>query len=226
MKELKSLVLYRDTCESMKKLSIEMTGKYIQAMFAEMSGEDPPEFTTLESFGYEMIKGQVLRAADLSKKMSEQGAKGAQRRKEAQAQEQGRIPSESSGTWQNAVEAYNKLSERFPEFPKMESKLSEKKIKSVEAIIEEHGFDAIAEMLKKAAESSFLRGKVPPQNPGEKQFSSCFNWLFSQKHFNDVLGGKYDDWDESKKGGAPKSSNKDMYTASMEGCDTDLSDIL
>jgi hypothetical protein len=182
-------------------LDNELIGNIFRAVFSEALGINPPEFTGGDNFAYKMVREQVAQASHVIKSRKVQGANGAQAAKarQEQAQVQSRFPLAANVTWQNAVEAYNQVSDQFPEFPKMRYALSERKIKAVESIIEEHGVDGINAMLKKATESSFLRGKVPPKNPGEEQFSSCFNWLFSRKHFRAVLSGKYDDWCASKK---------------------------
>ncbi|MDR2750572.1 MAG: hypothetical protein LBC41_07935 [Clostridiales bacterium] len=210
-------------------LDDELIGKMFRAVFSEAQGINPPEFTGGDNFAYKIVREQVAQASHLIKSRKVQGANGAQAKKarQEQSQVQSRIPLVANVTWQNAVEAYNLVSDQFPEFPKMRYTLAERKIKAVESIIEEHGVDGINAMLKKATESSFLRGQIPPKNPGEKQFNSCFNWLFSRKHFRAVLSGKYDDWNASKKGVTQESNASDQYRALRnDGDETRLKDIL
>ncbi|MDR2750139.1 MAG: hypothetical protein LBC41_05725 [Clostridiales bacterium] len=96
-------------------------------------------------------------------------------------------------SWIEAVEAYNSICGVLKEFPKYESTPSESKIKDIEAILSKYGIEEVKKTLKRATESSFLRGQVTSVDHNEP-FKPNFFWIFTPSHFADIVAGKYDNW--------------------------------
>ena len=64
--------------------------------------------------------------------------------------------------------------------------LNERRMANIRARIREHGKEAFAEMVRKAAKSDFLKGG------GRTGFRATFDWLILPSNFQKVLEGNYD----------------------------------
>ena len=69
--------------------------------------------------------------------------------------------------------------------------LSEKRVGMLNARIKDYGIDAVHEVVRKAAASSFLNGRVV----NGRSFIAKFDWIFRPNNFLKVLEGNYDDRD-------------------------------
>ena len=83
--------------------------------------------------------------------------------------------------------------------PRIKS-LSEQRKKSLGARIREHGKEALATVVRKAAASDFLNGK------NGRDFIATFDWLMKPTNFPKVLEGNYDNHEQQQKAEQPKDA--------------------
>ncbi len=83
--------------------------------------------------------------------------------------------------YQKIQDAYNDICTRLPAV----TKLSDKRKKTVNARLREHGFDNIVRVFELANESDFLCGC------GDRGFKATFDWLMKPDNFLKTLEGNY-----------------------------------
>lgn len=83
--------------------------------------------------------------------------------------------------------------------PRIKS-LSDNRKKVVGARIREHGKEALATVVRKAAASDFLNGK------NGRDFIATFDWLMKPTNFPKVLEGNYDNHEQQQKAEQPKDA--------------------
>ena len=89
-------------------------------------------------------------------------------------------------SWEKFVEFYN-TAMRDKTIPKIRGfHLAEHRKKAIRARINEYGKDAVVEVVKKAAASTFLNGG------GDKGFVADIDWMMGPRNFPKVLDGFYD----------------------------------
>ena len=89
-------------------------------------------------------------------------------------------------SWEKFVEFFN-TAMRGKTIPKIRGfHLAEHRKKTIRARINEYGKDAVVEVVKKAAASTFLNGG------GEKGFVADIDWMMGPRNFPKILDGFYD----------------------------------
>ena len=89
-------------------------------------------------------------------------------------------------SWEKFVEFFN-TAMRGKTIPKIRGfHLAEHRKKTIRARINEYGKDAVVEVVKKAAASSFLNGG------GDKGFVADIDWMMGPRNFPKILDGFYD----------------------------------
>lgn len=83
--------------------------------------------------------------------------------------------------------------------PRIKS-ISDNRKKVLGARIREHGKDALATVVRKAAASDFLNGK------NGRDFIATFDWLMKPTNFPKVLEGNYDNHEQQQKAEQPKDA--------------------
>lgn len=93
--------------------------------------------------------------------------------------------------YKKIVEFFN--SETKGVFGEVRYPLSSKRQDSIRARIREHGKEAFAEMIKKAAASEFLKGN------NNRGFQATFDWLIRPSNFQKTIEGNYDNRNKENK---------------------------
>ena len=93
---------------------------------------------------------------------------------------------------------YKKITDYFNSqtkgvFGEVRYPLSSKRQDSIRARIREHGKEAFAEMIKKAAASEFLKGN------NKQGFQATFDWLIRPSNFQKTIEGNYDNRSKENK---------------------------
>lgn len=88
--------------------------------------------------------------------------------------------------------------------------LTEKRRKSINARIREHGLEKVIQMLENASKSSFLAGQ------NQRGWTADFDWLLKPEQFVKTLEGKYDDREKPVFQGQG-SNGKDSNFSYLEG---------
>lgn len=78
---------------------------------------------------------------------------------------------------------YNEICKNLPKA----SSITEKRRKSINARLREHGYEKVIQMLKIASKSNFLAGE------NNRGWIADIDWLFRPERFVNILEGKYDD---------------------------------
>lgn len=106
-------------------------------------------------------------------------------------------------SWEKFVEFFN-TAMRGKTIPKIRGfHLAEHRKKAIRARFNEYGKDAVVEVVKKAAASSFLNGG------GDKGFVADIDWMMGPRNFPKILDGFYDrNFGESSQN-SNNSNNKD-----------------
>ena len=89
-------------------------------------------------------------------------------------------------------------------FGKVMYPISKNRRDSIRARINEFGKDAFAEMIRKASESSFLKGD------GNKGFIAKFDWMIRPTNFQKIIEGNYDNRDKGYSGSVEASDEELM----------------
>ena len=106
-------------------------------------------------------------------------------------------------SWEKFVEFFN-TAMRGKTIPKIRGfHLAEHRKKTIRARINEYGKDAVVEVVKKAAASSFLNGG------GDKGFVADIDWMMGPRNFPKILDGFYDRNFGENNQNSNNSSNKD-----------------
>ena len=106
-------------------------------------------------------------------------------------------------SWEKFVEFFN-TAMRGKTIPKIRGfHLAEHRKKTIRARINEYGKDAVVEVVKKAAASSFLNGG------GDKGFVADIDWMMGPRNFPKILDGFYDRNFGENSQNNNNSSNKD-----------------
>ena len=106
-------------------------------------------------------------------------------------------------SWEKFVEFFN-TAMRGKTIPKIRGfHLAEHRKKTIRARINEYGKDAVIEVVKKAAASSFLNGG------GDKGFVADIDWMMGPRNFPKILDGFYDRNFGENSQNNNNSSNKD-----------------
>ena len=106
-------------------------------------------------------------------------------------------------SWEKFVEFFN-TAMRGKTIPKIRGfHLAEHRKKTIRARINEYGKDAVVEVVKKAAASSFLNGG------GDKGFVADIDWMMGPRNFPKILDGFYDRQFGENSQNNNNSSNKD-----------------
>ena len=94
-------------------------------------------------------------------------------------------------------------------FDNVES-INEWQLGQLKSAIDQFGADAIKSAFSKAEKSSFLSGRKTPD------WKACFGWLIKPENIQNILKGKYDDY-ESKR----ISLDPECYESSLPDDDDD-----
>ena len=106
-------------------------------------------------------------------------------------------------SWEKFVEFFN-TAMRGKTIPKIRGfHLAEHRKKTIRARINEYGKDAVVEVVKKAAASSFLNGG------GDKGFVADIDWMMGPRNFPKILDGFYDRNYGENSQNSNNSNNKD-----------------
>ena len=106
-------------------------------------------------------------------------------------------------SWEKFVEFFN-TAMRGKTIPKIRGfHLAEHRKKTIRARINEYGKDAVVEVVKKAAASSFLNGG------GDKGFVADIDWMMGPRNFPKILDGFYDRNFGENSQNSKNSNNKD-----------------
>ena len=106
-------------------------------------------------------------------------------------------------SWEKFVEFFN-TAMRGKTIPKIRGfHLAEHRKKAIRARFNEYGKDAVFEVVKKAAASSFLNGG------GDKGFVADIDWMMGPRNFPKILDGFYDRQFGENSQNNNNSSNKD-----------------
>ena len=106
-------------------------------------------------------------------------------------------------SWEKFVEFFN-TAMRGKTIPKIRGfHLAEHRKKAIRARFNEYGKDAVVEVVKKAAASSFLNGG------GDKGFVADIDWMMGPRNFPKILDGFYDRNFGENNQNSNNSSNKD-----------------
>ena len=106
-------------------------------------------------------------------------------------------------SWEKFVEFFN-TAMRGKTIPKIRGfHLAEHRKKTIRARINEYGKDAVVEVVKKAAASTFLNGG------GDKGFVADIDWMMGPRNFPKILDGFYDRNFGENSQNNNNSSNKD-----------------
>ena len=106
-------------------------------------------------------------------------------------------------SWEKFVEFFN-TAMRGKTIPKIRSfHLAEHRKKTIRARINEYGKDAVVEVVKKAAASTFLNGG------GDKGFVADIDWMMGPRNFPKILDGFYDRRFSENSQNNNNSNNKD-----------------
>ncbi|MDR1640907.1 MAG: hypothetical protein LBT59_14525 [Clostridiales bacterium] len=181
------IVLDEETCISLRELDdFEKIGRILCGLIDVKVENKTPKFDDKSEYViFQFVLRQVEQATQSSKVKAEQECKGMSLKKE-----------DGFPSWIEAVEAHNSICGVLKEFPKYESTPSESKIKDIEAILSKYGIEEVKKTLKRATESSFLRGQVTSVDHNEP-FKPNFFWIFTPSHFADIVAGKYDNWSDT-----------------------------
>lgn len=107
-------------------------------------------------------------------------------------------------SWEKFISFFN-TAMRGKTIPKIRGyHLAEHRKRNIRARIREYGKDAVIEVVKKAAASSFLNGG------GDKGFVADIDWMMGPRNFPKILDGFYDRrFSENSQNNNPISNNKD-----------------
>ena len=106
-------------------------------------------------------------------------------------------------SWEKFVEFFN-TAMRGKTIPKIRGfHLAEHRKKAIRARFNEYGKDAVIEVVKKAAASTFLNGG------GDKGFVADIDWMMGPRNFPKILDGFYDRQFGENNQNSNNSSNKD-----------------
>ena len=107
-------------------------------------------------------------------------------------------------SWEKFISFFN-TAMRGKTIPKIRGyHLAEHRKRDIRARIREYGKDAVIEVVKKAAASSFLNGG------GDKGFVADIDWMMGPRNFPKILDGFYDRrFSENSQNNNPISNNKD-----------------
>lgn len=107
-------------------------------------------------------------------------------------------------SWEKFISFFN-TAMRGKTIPKIRGyHLAEHSKRNIRARIREYGKDAVIEVVKKAAASSFLNGG------GDKGFVADIDWMMGPRNFPKILDGFYDRrFSENSQNNNPISNNKD-----------------
>jgi len=107
-------------------------------------------------------------------------------------------------SWEKFISFFN-TAMRGKTIPKIRGyHLAEHRKRNIRARIREYGKDAVIEVVKKAAASSFLNGG------GDKGFVADIDWMMGPRNFPKILDGFYDRrFSENSQNNIPISNNKD-----------------
>jgi hypothetical protein len=107
-------------------------------------------------------------------------------------------------SWEKFISFFN-TAMRGKTIPKIRGyHLAEHRKRNIRARIREYGKDAVIEVVKKAAASSFLNGG------GDKVFVADIDWMMGPRNFPKILDGFYDRrFSENSQNNNPISNNKD-----------------
>jgi len=107
-------------------------------------------------------------------------------------------------SWEKFISFFN-TAMRGKTIPKIRGyHLAEHRKRNIRARIREYGKDAVIEVVKKAAASSFLNGG------GDKGFVADIDWMMGPRNFPKILDGFYDrSFSENSQNNNPISKNKD-----------------
>ena len=107
-------------------------------------------------------------------------------------------------SWEKFISFFN-TAMRGKTIPKIRGyHLAEHRKRNIRARIREYGKDAVIEVVKKAAASSFLDGG------GDKGFVADIDWMMGPRNFPKILDGFYDRrFSENSQNNNPISNNKD-----------------
>ena len=107
-------------------------------------------------------------------------------------------------SWEKFISFFN-TAMRGKTIPKIRGyHLAEHRKRNIRARIREYGKDAVIEVVKKAAASSFLNGG------GDKGFVADIDWMMGLRNFPKILDGFYDRrFSENSQNNNPISNNKD-----------------
>ena len=107
-------------------------------------------------------------------------------------------------SWKKFISFFN-TAMRGKTIPKIRGyHLAEHRKRNIRARIREYGKDAVIEVVKKAAASSFLNGG------GDKGFVADIDWMMGPRNFPKILDGFYDRrFSENSQNNNPISNNKD-----------------
>ena len=106
-------------------------------------------------------------------------------------------------SWEKFVEFFN-TAMRGKTIPKIRGfHLAEHRKKTIRARINEYGKDAVVEVVKKAAASTFLNGG------GDKGFVADIDWMMGPRNFPKILDGFYDRRFSENSQNNNNSNNKD-----------------
>ena len=107
-------------------------------------------------------------------------------------------------SWEKFISFFN-TAMRGKTIPKIRGyHLADHRKKAIRARINEYGKDAVVEVVKKAAESTFLNGG------GDKGFVADIDWMMGPRNFPKILDGFYDRrFNENSQNNSNNSSSKD-----------------